>query len=85
VPESNIVNYWINIGEARGQLLTMRFMLVRAIALRLENPVPEPIDAAIKNTKEIGKLLEWFRAVMLAETIADLRKAMKLELDCAAA
>lgn len=79
MPLVDTPEYWLSLGEARGQVGMAKCMLVRAIALRLENPVPYPIDAAIQNAKDVTTLLVWFRAAMLAETIADLYEAMKLE------
>jgi hypothetical protein len=77
--KSEYITSWEMVGEERGILLAKREYLLRVIKLRLEDPVSESIRLAIEGTNDVQTLSRWFDAVLDCSTIAEFRKAMKLE------
>jgi hypothetical protein len=77
--ESQYIKSWERVGEQRAQLSTKRANLLRAIELRLEDPVPESIRLAVEGTNDMSKLETWYEAALTVATIAELRNRMKLE------
>jgi hypothetical protein len=77
--ESQYIKSWERVGEQRAELRTQRANLLKAVKLRLEDPVPEPIRLAIEGTNDLSKLETWYDAALTVDTIAELRKEMKLE------
>ncbi len=77
--ESQYIKSWEKVGEERAELRTKRADLLKAVELRLQDPVPEAIRLAIEGTNDVARLESWFAAALTAQTIADLRKEMKLE------
>jgi hypothetical protein len=77
--ESQYIKSWERVGEERGLLLSKREYLLTAVQELLQNPVPESIRLAIEGTNDLVKLQTWYLATLRAETIADLRKEMRLD------
>jgi hypothetical protein len=77
--ESQYIKSWERVGEERGELRTKRADLLKAVQLRLEDPVSESIRMAVEGTNDLSKLETWYDAALTAESIAELRKATKLE------
>jgi hypothetical protein len=77
--ESQYIKSWERVGEERGELHKQRANLLKAIKLRLEDPVPESIRLAVEGTNDMSKLETWYEAALTVATIAELRKAMKVE------
>jgi hypothetical protein len=65
------IKRWEKVGEDRATLQTRREVLLEAVTLRLEDPVPEPIRLAIEGTNDLATLLRWHRAALTVGTIAD--------------
>jgi hypothetical protein len=77
--ESQYIKQFELRGEERGELRGRRLALLRAVELRLKDPVPEPIRLAIEGTNDPEALERWFEAALKAGSLAELRAAMKLE------
>jgi hypothetical protein len=75
--ESQYIKRWEQVGEERGILQTKREDLLQVVR-RLEDPVPEVIRLAVEGTNDLQTLKRWFDAALDANTIAELRHAMKL-------
>src|SRR5262249_12120814 len=77
--ESQYIKSWERVGEERAELRTQRANLLKAVKLRLEDPVSESIRVAIEGTNDMSKLEAWYDVALTVENIAELRKEMKLE------
>ena len=77
--ELQYIKSWERVGEERAELRTKRADLLKAVKLRLQDPVSESIRMAIEGTNDLSILEAWYDAALTVETIADLRKEMKLE------
>ena len=75
--ESQLILGWMKQGEDRGLVKKARSALLRVIAVRLQNPVPEDLMLAIEGTNDESILDQWFNDALLAPSITDLRKTMK--------
>jgi hypothetical protein len=75
--ESQFVKQWRNEGIMQGSVQTMRLVL-RKIARRLEDPIPDVIRLALEWTGDLQTLDRWFDAALDADSIADLRKIMNI-------
>ncbi len=80
--ESQLIKSWMKEGGDIARLQTKRADLLRTIR-RVQDPVPEAIRLAIEGTTDLDRLDTWCEAaldaVSGAQTIAQLRAAMKLE------
>jgi hypothetical protein len=76
--ESQYIKGWEKVGEDRGTLLRTREYLLKRLR-RLEDPVPEAIRLAIEGTNDVQTLDRWYDAALDVGTIAEFRKALKLE------
>jgi hypothetical protein len=77
VRESQYILGWLRDGEAKGKLLKSRAVILKAIQLRLADPVPEDIRLAVEGTNDLTILEQWFDATQLATDIADVRARMR--------
>ena len=75
--ESQLILSWIKTGEDRGMVKKARADVLRVIAVRLEDPVPEDLVIAVEETCDAKILSEWLVAAATIPSIAKLRKAMK--------
>lgn len=78
VMESQYIKKWELRGEERGELRRMRADLLKCVKLRLADPVPEAIRAAIEGTNDLEALERWYGDALVASDIAALRKAMRV-------
>ncbi len=77
--ESQVIRGWINRGKLEGSVETRRADVLTVVRMRLQDPVPEAIRLAVEGTNDLAMLERWFEAAVQAQTLADLRAAMKLE------
>lgn len=77
--ESQYIKKWELVGEERAELRTKRAFLLKAVKMRLQDPVAESIRLAIEGTNDLSKLEAWYEMALTANTVADLRQQMKLE------
>ncbi len=76
--ESTLIKGWLKEGREEGELLRQRATLLKAIR-RHQDPVPEALRLAIEGTNDIATLERWFDAALVAASLADLRREMKVE------
>ena len=77
--ESQTIKGWMREGEELGELRKARANLIKLIGAQLEDPVPESIRMAIEGTNDVSRLDMWYESALTVETLAELRKQMKLE------
>jgi hypothetical protein len=75
--ESQLILGWLKQGEERGAVKSARANVLRVIAARLEDPVPEDLTLAVEGTNDPSILSEWLVAAATCASIGELRKAMK--------
>ena len=66
-------------GAEIAELRTKREDLLKAVRLRLANPVPETIRLAVEGTNDLSRLELCYDTALTAKTVSELRKEMKLE------
>jgi hypothetical protein len=76
--ESLIVKQWRDDGIRQGMLQNSRHYLLKAVALRLQDPVPHAIRMAVEWTNDLMTLDRWYTAALTLDNIEELRKAMNL-------
>ena len=75
--ESQLILGWMKQGEDRGAVKKARSAVLRVIAARFQDPVPEDVMLAIEGTNDESILEAWLVEAATTATIADLRKTMK--------
>ena len=77
--ESQTIKGWMREGAEIAELRTKRVDLLKAVRLRLVNPVPETIRLAVEGTNDLSRLELWYDAALTVATVGEFRKQMKLE------
>lgn len=77
--ESQYIKTFVLRGREEGVVIARRSDLLKAVRLRLQDPVPEPIRLAVEGTNDPDTLDRWFEVAITAGSLAELRSAMKVE------
>ena len=77
--ESQTIKGWMREGAEVAELRIRRENLLELIGVQLLDPVPEAIRLAIEGTNDLSRLKLWYAAALKANSLAELRKQMKLE------
>jgi hypothetical protein len=77
--ESSWINTWRDQGIDIGSVRTKRGSLMKLIKKHFEDPVPENLSKAIEGTTSLETLERWYDAALDAQTISELRAAMKMD------
>ncbi len=75
--ESQVVNEWINQGEAKGKLVTQRQNLLRLLTKRLPGAVPDDVVRLIDEQESLNILDHWFDAAAEAYTFQQFMDVVK--------
>ena len=75
--ESQLILGWMKQGEDRGLVKKARADVLRIIAARFQNPVPEDLMLAIEGTNDESILEAWLVEAATTASIANLLKTMK--------
>jgi hypothetical protein len=77
--ESSWIKRWEDQGIDIGSVRNQRKVLVKLIKKNFEDPVPENLSKAIEGTTSLETLERWYDAALDAQTIGELRAAMKMD------
>ena len=75
--ESQLILGWMKQGNEKGRVENARADVLRIIAARLEDPVPEELMLAVEGTNDGAILSGWLVAAATVPSITELRKTMK--------
>ena len=75
--ESQLILGWMKQGKEQGLVEKARSDVLRIIAARFQNPVPEDLMLAIEGTNDESILRGWLVEAATTASIAHLLKTMK--------
>jgi hypothetical protein len=75
--ESQVVNDWINQGEAKGKLVNQRQNLLRLLTKRFPGAVPDDVVRLVNEQESLDILGHWFDAAAEAYTFQQFMDVVK--------
>lgn len=75
--ESQVVNDWINQGEAKGKLVNQRQNLLRLLTKRFPGAVPDDVTRLVNEQESLDILGHWFDAAAEAYTFQQFMDVVK--------
>jgi hypothetical protein len=73
VKESRFLAGWEKRGMDKGELKRQRKALLRALQLRLQNPLPTDLVSVVNASEDLDELERWFDLSQTANTLAEFR------------
>lgn len=76
---SKYIESWERRGEERAEVRLRRAFLLEVIGTKVQGPVPETIRLAVEGTNDPAILASWVTSALAANTLVEIRRAMKLD------